>query len=96
VLVVPYSHDQPDHAARLTRMGIARTVPRERYDASVAAREIRALVWDRSYTEQAWEVGLRVSGETGTTAACDLLEQLIGQTGNLTAAPMARILAHQA
>ena len=96
MLVVPYSHDQPDHAARLTRMGIARTVPRERYDASVAAREIRALVWDRSYTEQAWEVGLRVSGETGTTAACDLLEQLIGQTGNLTAAPMARILAHQA
>jgi UDP:flavonoid glycosyltransferase YjiC (YdhE family) len=96
MLVVPHSHDQPDHAARLARLGIARTVPRERYGARVAAREIRALLEDKRYAQKANEVGLRVQGETGTTTACDLLEQLTGQTGNLTAAFTGRILAHSA
>jgi len=94
MLVVPYSHDQPDHAARLTRLGIARTVPRERYDARIAACEIRALLWDKSYEERANEVGRRVQRETGTSTACDLLEGLVGQTGNLTPEFMGRILAH--
>ncbi len=94
MLVVPYSHDQPDHAARLTRLGIARSVPREHYDAGVAARELRALLGDRSYAERAYDIGLRVQSETGSATACDLLEELIGQIGDLTAAPTAHILAH--
>jgi rhamnosyltransferase subunit B len=65
MLVVPYSHDQPDHAARLTRLGITRSIPRERYSAGVAAREIRALLWENGYAERAYEVGLRVRRETG-------------------------------
>ena len=32
-LVVHYGHDQPDNAARLVRMGMARSIPRERYNA---------------------------------------------------------------
>jgi rhamnosyltransferase subunit B len=96
VLVVPYSHDQPDHAARLTRLGVARSVSREGYDAGVAAREIRALLWDKSYAEQACAIGLRARRETGTTTACDLLERLVSGTPGLTTAPAAHILAHQA
>jgi rhamnosyltransferase subunit B len=94
MLVVPYSHDQPDHAARLTRLGIARTVPRERYGARVAAREIRALLWDKGYAERAHDVGVRVQSETGASTACDRLERLIGQNDNLTAESRGHILAH--
>lgn len=80
MLVVPYSHDQPDYAARLTRLGVARSVPRERCNAATPAREIQALLQDRSYAEHAAEVGARVRNETGVTTACDPLKRLLSQS----------------
>lgn len=77
MLVVPYSHDQPDHAARLMRLGVARSIPRERYNSKIAAREIAALLRDSSYADRADQVGARVRAETGLTNACDLLEELL-------------------
>ncbi len=79
MLVVPYSHDQPDHAYRLKRLGVARSVPREKYNAESAAREIAELLRDQSYAERAAEVGARMRAEDGTNRACDLLEALIGR-----------------
>jgi rhamnosyltransferase subunit B len=77
MLVVHYSHDQPDHAARLTRLGIARRLPREGYNASTAVQEIQALLQDRNYSERAADIGTRVSRETGVVTASDLLEGLL-------------------
>ena len=77
MLVVPYSHDQPDHAARLKRLGVARSIPRERYNTAIAAREIAALVRDKSYADRAAYIGARVRGETGLANACDLLEGVL-------------------
>jgi len=75
MLVVPYSHDQPDHARRLTRLGVARSIPRERYGAAIAAREIQALLQDKTYAERAAEIGAHVRAEDGVKVACDLLER---------------------
>jgi len=69
MLVVPYSHDQPDHAARLKRLGVARSIPRERYNSAVAAREIAVLLRETSYSDRAAEIGARVRAETGLTNA---------------------------
>jgi len=80
MLVVHYSHDQPDHAARLSRLGVARGVPREKYNTFVAAREIQTLLQDKSYAERAAEIGARVRSETGVTRACDLLSRLLSET----------------
>jgi UDP:flavonoid glycosyltransferase YjiC (YdhE family) len=77
MLVVPYSHDQPDHAARLVRMGVARRLPRERYTVETAAREIEALLQDRHYADRAATVAAHIRNETGTATACDLLSHLI-------------------
>jgi rhamnosyltransferase subunit B len=77
MLVVPYSHDQPDHAARLKRLGVARSIARERYNSAIAAREIAALLADKAYAGHAASVGARVRVETGLTNACDLLESHI-------------------
>ncbi len=41
MLVVPWAHDQPDNAARLARLGVSRTVPRNGYTA--APRRERAF-----------------------------------------------------
>lgn len=77
MLVVPHSHDQPDHAARLARLGLARRVPRARYDAAVAAREIRTLLEDARFAARAAETGSRVRAETGAATACHLLTGLL-------------------
>ena len=76
-LVVHYGHDQPDNAARLVRMGMARSIPRERYNAEVAAREIQNLLENKSYAERAAAIGAQVRNENGTASACDLLGDLL-------------------
>ncbi|HYY96019.1 MAG TPA: glycosyltransferase [Pyrinomonadaceae bacterium] len=76
-LVMPFSHDQFDNGARLVRLGAARVLPRSKYNAATAARELRALLGDESYTSRAAEAGRRVSAEDGTAAAADALEEVL-------------------
>src|SRR5262249_47337590 len=56
-LVVPYAHDQPDNAARLRRLGIARTIARHRYTPARAAAELRHLLDNPVYRQRASAVG---------------------------------------
>ena len=86
MLIMPYSHDQPDHAARLARLGVARAIPRERYNANTAGREIQALLQDKNYHRRAREIGARVRSENGVVAACDLLVRLLPQKHGATVA----------
>jgi UDP:flavonoid glycosyltransferase YjiC (YdhE family) len=76
-LVVPFSHDQFDNAARVARTGAGRALPRSRYNARTAARELRALLEDESYTSRAAEVGRQVRSENGAAAAADALEEVL-------------------
>jgi rhamnosyltransferase subunit B len=80
MLVVPYSHDQPDHAVRLTRLGVARRLPRARYEAPTAAHEIRILLGDASYADRAAVIGTQVRAETGALTASHLLTGLLERT----------------
>jgi rhamnosyltransferase subunit B len=43
MVIVPFAHDQPDNALRVSRLGISRTIARGRYSASSAARELQTL-----------------------------------------------------
>lgn len=78
MLVVPWSHDQPDNAARLTKLGVARTVPRNRYTAGRLARELSRLLGDDEYQTRARAIGREISTEDGLTAAVDAVEEMIG------------------
>ncbi len=73
-LVMPYSHDQPDHAMRLQRLGVGRTLPRSRYDAVNLMRELQELLSNAQYAQKAKEIGARVQQENGTVAAVDAIE----------------------
>lgn len=77
MLVVPYSHDHPDHAYRLKKLGVARSLQREKYNAKSAAREISALLHNPAYSLRATEVGTSVRSEQGVKTACDLLEAVV-------------------
>jgi rhamnosyltransferase subunit B len=87
MLVIPYSHDQFDNAARATRLGIARTISRRRYSPARAAVELRHLLENPNYSRRAAELGGEVRQEDGVRAACDALEGLLraGQTAGAAA-----------
>jgi UDP:flavonoid glycosyltransferase YjiC (YdhE family) len=77
MLVTPYAHDQPDNAARVVRLGVARTVVPARYTATRAARELAALLDDPAVARRAAEVGRQVQCEHGVAVACDAIERLL-------------------
>jgi len=76
-LVMPYSHDQPDNAARAERIGVARIISRDKYAADAAAKELRELLSDLSYKANAFETRKVVEAEHGTRIACDAIEQIL-------------------
>jgi UDP:flavonoid glycosyltransferase YjiC (YdhE family) len=77
MVVVPHAHDQPDNAARLTRMGVARTIYRRRYTAARAVSELGRLLDDPEYTKRAARVQELIAQEDGVKAACDALESIL-------------------
>lgn len=77
MLVVPFSHDQPDNARRVQRLGVARAIPRHSYRADRAARELKLLLGG-ACADAARAAGAEISREDGVAAACDALERCCG------------------
>jgi rhamnosyltransferase subunit B len=72
-LVVPFAHDQPDNAFRVSRLGIGRVVYPTRYKAARVTRELRALLAGSSYAAAGDAVGRQVRAENGAGAAVDAI-----------------------
>ena len=77
MLVVPHAHDQPDNAARATRLGVARTVQRHRYRGARVARELEQMLRDKHIRARAEDVGALVRSEGGAVTASAALDALI-------------------
>ncbi len=78
MLVMPCAHDQFDNAARVTRLGIARTISRRRYSPTRVAAELRRLLDDPEYSQRASVIAEKIRQEDGVRSACDALEELLG------------------
>jgi rhamnosyltransferase subunit B len=76
MLIMPYSHDQPDNARRMRRLKVARILPRQYFTPLRAARKLRLLLEDPIYSHRAQQIALRLRGEDGVKAACDALLEL--------------------
>ncbi len=77
MIVMPYSHDQPDNAARCKRLGVAEVIDRDNYTAEKVAAKLRKVLFDSSYKAKALEAKRIVEAENGTKIACDAIEQVI-------------------
>ena len=77
MLVMPYSHDQPDNARRVRRLGVAEVLGRKAYKAKAAAQLIRQLLSEKNYAERATAVAAQVAAENGAVAACNALESIL-------------------
>ncbi len=76
-LIMPYSHDQPDNAARCRRAGVAEIIDRDKYTAETAARKLERILSKTSYKSNAVEASRIVKAERGTETACDAIEKVL-------------------
>lgn len=74
-LVMPYSHDQPDNAARVEGLGISRNIRRENYTAQRVTGELKELLENQKYSAKAAEIGRIVQAENSVSVACDEIEK---------------------
>ena len=80
MIVMPYSHDQPDNARRMRRLKVARTIQRAGYSPLRVARKLKAMLAEPRFAERAQSVAKRLGHEDGVGAACDALEDLFIDT----------------
>lgn len=79
-LIMPYTYDQPDNAARVERLGTSRTINHKQYIAPKVAQELRELIENPRYAAKAKEVGRILQAEDGVGAACDAIKKQLSNT----------------
>jgi UDP:flavonoid glycosyltransferase YjiC (YdhE family) len=72
-LVVPFSHDQPDHAARVARRGAGLTLGPTRYRADRVVRLLCRLLEEPGFAERAADAASVVASEPGAAGAAETL-----------------------
>jgi len=77
VVIVPHAHDQFDNAARVERLGCGRIIPRPRYNARTATRELGAILENAGIASNASEVSRQVRNENGARTAADAIEEVL-------------------
>lgn len=83
MLLVPWSHDQPDNAERLRKLGVSRTIERSRYTAATASQELERLLKEPTYETAAAQIARELAKEDGLSAACDSLEAVLSNQSTL-------------
>ncbi|MGA9669869.1 MAG: glycosyltransferase [Terracidiphilus sp.] len=80
MLIMPYSHDQPDNARRMRRLKVARVIQRGNYTPLRVARKLKAMLAEPLFARRAEVIGRRLELEDGVRSACDALEDLYRKT----------------
>jgi UDP:flavonoid glycosyltransferase YjiC (YdhE family) len=76
MLIMPYSHDQPDNARRMRRLKVAQSIEKGSYTPVRVARMLKAMLAEPRFAQRAASVAQQLEHEDGVRAACDALEQL--------------------
>jgi len=77
MVVVPWSHDQPDNAERLRRLGVSRTIGRSEYTSERVGRELQGLFQDGECKQRAADLSRMIAAEDGLRKACDVIEDVL-------------------
>ncbi len=80
MLIMPYSHDQPDNARRVQRLKVARVIQRGNYTPVRVARKLKGMLAEPLFARRAKQIAQRLAHEDGVGSACDALEALFEQT----------------
>lgn len=80
MLIMPYSHDQPDNGRRMQRLKVGRVIQRGKYTPLRVARKLKSMLAAPLLAKRAEKVAMRLENEDGVRAACDALERLYRKT----------------
>jgi UDP:flavonoid glycosyltransferase YjiC (YdhE family) len=80
MMIMPYSHDQPDNARRMRRLKVAKVIQRGNYTPLRVARKLKAMLAEPLFALRATLVARRLEHEDGVRTACDALEELYRNT----------------
>jgi rhamnosyltransferase subunit B len=80
MLIMPYSHDQPDNARRMKRLGVAKVIQKSDYEVKNVTRKLRMMLEDPEVAQKATAVAEQLRGEDGVKTACDALEALYAKS----------------
>lgn len=72
--VVPYAHDQPDHALRVERLGLGTSLYPEEYRSARAAGMLKQLIAATDMRQRCRDYGSKIDSEAALGRACSLLE----------------------
>mgnify|MGYP001186272325 CR=1 FL=1 len=75
-LIMPLSHDQPDNARRVARLGVGRSIAPRRFRAARVAAQIDGLLDDPTVAARCAEIARRVDAESAREESARLLESL--------------------
>jgi rhamnosyltransferase subunit B len=78
MVIVPYGHDQPDNAMRVSKLGIAETIGRRQYTAKAVASALERLIGNSGVHVRASRIGGIVSEEDGAQTAADAIDRVFG------------------
>jgi UDP:flavonoid glycosyltransferase YjiC (YdhE family) len=76
-LVMPMSHDQPDNAARIARLGVGRSLPPKRFRAPAVARLLGELLGSPTVAARCKEVARNFEGADPLGEACRRIEEML-------------------
>ena len=80
MLIMPYSHDQPDNARRMLRLKVARVISKKNYTPARVEKKLKSMLVDTGFAEQAKFVAQQLAREDGVRTACNALEELYLRT----------------
>jgi UDP:flavonoid glycosyltransferase YjiC (YdhE family) len=80
MLIMPYSHDQPDNGRRMRRLKVACVIQRSNYTPLRVARRLKEMLAEEVLAKRAKSVAQQLSHEDGVRSACDALEELYRST----------------
>jgi rhamnosyltransferase subunit B len=74
---MPYSHDQPDNARRVEKLGTSKTLGRDRYRSTTVAPLLKTLLEDPSYRQRAQVVSEQIKQEDGIDGVVVAIENYL-------------------
>jgi len=80
MLIMPYSHDQPDNARRMQRLKVAKVIQKKSYTPARVAKKLKSMLGNAGLSEQAKFVAQQLAREDGVRTACNALEELYLRT----------------
>jgi rhamnosyltransferase subunit B len=77
MLIMPYSHDQPDNARRMRRLKVASILQKSYFTPLRVSKKLRRLLEKPIFARRAKEIAAQLRAENGVATACNALEDLV-------------------